>query len=77
MAMKCDVQAMTQRCRHESMRSVLSIRFRFSDSLLYDLAEVGACIDLMCAFRLIPPDRALAFKSQLEAISKTLWALMR
>lgn len=54
-----------------------SERRRFFEISRASAAEVGACIDLIGAFRLTQPDRALAFKSQLEGISKMLWALMR
>ena len=52
-------------------------RRRFFEVARASAAEVGACIDLMGAFRLSPADQAFAFKSQLEAISKMLWGLMR
>ncbi|HPM41332.1 MAG TPA: four helix bundle protein [bacterium] len=54
-----------------------SERRRFLEISRASAAEVGACIDLMAAFQLTSPDRALAFKSQLEGISKMLWGLMR
>ena len=54
-----------------------SERRRFFEISRASAAEVGGCIDLIAAFGLSQPDRALAFKSQLESISKMLWGLMR
>ncbi|MBN1283445.1 MAG: four helix bundle protein [Proteobacteria bacterium] len=51
--------------------------FRFFTIARASSAEVGACIDLMRAFRLLTPVEAAALKSRLEAISKMLWGLMR
>ncbi len=54
-----------------------SERRRFFEVARASAAEVGASIDLMGAFRLVTPEGAVAFKSQLEEISKMLWGLMR
>lgn len=52
-------------------------RRRFFQIARASIAEVGACIDLMRAFRLLTPVEAAALKSRLEAISKMLWGLMK
>ena len=40
-------------------------------------AEVAACVDLGCAFGLIPAGRAASLKSELAEVSRMLWGLMR
>ena len=51
-------------------------RRRFFGIARASAAEVGACLDLMRAFRLLNPIEASSLKSRLEAISKMLWGLM-
>ncbi|MBN1282725.1 MAG: four helix bundle protein, partial [Proteobacteria bacterium] len=52
-------------------------RRRFFKIARASTAEVGACLDLMRAFRLLTPVEAVALKSRLDAISKMLWGLMK
>ena len=52
-------------------------RRRFFEIARASAAEVGACVDLMHAFGLTQPKQAEAYKSQLYAISRMIWGMMR
>lgn len=52
-------------------------RHRFFRIARASAAEVSACLDLWKAFGLPGKGSVMQRKSQLEAISKMLWALMR
>ncbi len=52
-------------------------RRRFFEVSRASVAEVSACIDIICAFGLINKNRTLSLKSHLAEISKMLWGLIR
>ncbi|MFA4873937.1 MAG: four helix bundle protein [bacterium] len=52
-------------------------RRRFFEISRASVAEVAACVDLMCAFGLIRQDRNISLKSRLSEVSRMIWGLMR
>jgi four helix bundle protein len=58
-------------------RKSRSERKRFFEISRASLAEVSACVDLMHAFGLTGHELASSFKSNIEAISRMIWGLMR
>ncbi len=52
-------------------------RRRFFEVSRASIAEVSACIDIICAFCLINKERSQSLKSQLSEISKMIWGLIR
>ena len=52
-------------------------RRRFFEIARASASEVAACVDLMHAFGLIESARRDAFKSELSAIARMIWGLMR
>lgn len=58
--------------RGGNLRKISTELRRFFEISRASAAEVGACIDLACAFGLLAIDRGASFKSSLSEISKII-----